>query len=212
MLSNDLLTNLKAYQDFDDEKLIRLFQEGDEKSYEVIYSRYYKRIFLYIKKYYWFGDGEVEDICQDIMLSIYKNIKNFEFRSKFSTYLFSACLNHVRTKLRNNKKRGNTVSLDQSFGYGDGNSELTLSDYLYDEKQDIEQEYIDKELQIILREAVYQLPDENKEVYILREFEKMSFNEIIKITGFSMRKLHYLKENADSFLKTYFSERNINLN
>jgi RNA polymerase sigma factor (sigma-70 family) len=143
------------------------------------------------------------------MLSLYRNLKKFQFKSKLSTYIFAATINNIRTQKKKKLKTSNIMSLDQKMG--DNEDAATFSDYIYDEKADTLNEVINNEVSNLLKDGISKLPDENREVFVLREFEKLGYTEISEITGFSIRKLHYLKESADSFMKDYFVERNIEL-
>ena len=94
-------------QDLDelsDETLIRQFSNGSRISYELLVTRYKKRIFEFIYFQIKQHKHDAEDLTQDVFIELYKKAENFRHESKFSTYIFSVAknivLNYFRAKYR----------------------------------------------------------------------------------------------------------------
>src|SRR5579863_5868427 len=97
---------------FNEEKLIRAGQHGDAQAVEALFSRYHRPLFQTALRV--LGKAEdAEDALQDGMLSAYRNLKRFEGRSQFSTWLTRIVINAALMRRRSAKSRP-AVSLDET--------------------------------------------------------------------------------------------------
>src|SRR3989442_8970670 len=95
-----------------EEKLIRAGQRGDPQAVETLFRRYQRPLFQTALRV--LGNAEdAEDALQDGMLSAYRNLKRFEGRSQFSTWLTRIVINAALMRRRSAKSRP-AVSLDES--------------------------------------------------------------------------------------------------
>ncbi len=89
-------------QDYSDQKLVAKYLKGDEKSLEVLISKYLKPIFGFV--YHYVGDAQsAEDITQEIFLKVWKNLRKFNKKKSFKTWIFTIARNTSFDYLR--KKR-----------------------------------------------------------------------------------------------------------
>jgi RNA polymerase sigma factor (sigma-70 family) len=97
---------------FDEGKLIRAGQKGDSQAVETLFKRYQRPLFQTALRV--LGNAEdAEDALQDGMLSAYRNLKRFEGRSQFSTWLTRIVINAALMRRRSAKARP-AVSLDEA--------------------------------------------------------------------------------------------------
>lgn len=115
---------------------------------------------------------DAEEICQDAFVKIYKSIKDFKGRSKFSTWLYSIVHNTAISKLR--KKSLNTLNIDELNGYEINHIEDTQSQISLLNKKD-QIKYINKALEY--------LDTEDRIIISLYYMEEKRINEISEITG-----------------------------
>ena len=95
---------------FNEEKLIRAGQRGDSQAVETLFRRYQRPLFQTALRV--LGNTEdAEDALQDGLLSAYRNMKRFEGRSQFSTWLTRIVINAALMRRRSAKARP-AVSLD----------------------------------------------------------------------------------------------------
>ena len=95
-----------------EEKLIRAGQRGDPQAVETLFRRYQRPLFQTALRV--LGNAEdAEDALQDGLLSAYRNLKRFEGRSQFSTWLTRIVINAALMKRRSAKARP-AVSLDET--------------------------------------------------------------------------------------------------
>ncbi len=96
----------------DDIEVIKSVQSGDTESFALLVQKYHRQLLNFI--YRLVGDEQVvEDLGQDVFLSIYKSVPNFDVRRgvPFSAWLFITARNRCITELR--KKNRSKVSIDE---------------------------------------------------------------------------------------------------
>lgn len=110
----------------------------------------------------WFRDpSDREDAMQEMMYQLWRSYDRFDGRSKFSTWMYSVCLNTALTYVRKNKKRNERLS---------------------EEHDVIDEEAADEEKIEALRNQIETLSPINKAIMLLY-LEEMSYDEIAEITG-----------------------------
>jgi RNA polymerase sigma-70 factor, ECF subfamily len=98
----------------DDFDIIKRIQNGDFESYSLLVEKYHKRILNFI--YRLVSDERiVEDIGQEVFISIYKSIRNYDLErgTPFSAWLFITARNRCISELRKNRQRS-FVSIDDA--------------------------------------------------------------------------------------------------
>ncbi len=109
-----------------EEKLIRAGQRGDPQAVETLFRRYQRPLFQTALRV--LGNAEdAEDALQDGLLSAYRNLKRFEGRSQFSTWLTRIVINAALMRRRSAKARpaaaaAHGVRAARSAGLLDGRS------------------------------------------------------------------------------------------
>lgn len=89
-------------QNCPDGQLISNYLKGDEQSLEFLIKRYLKRIYNFV--YHYVGNAqETEDITQDVFVKMWKNLKKFDQKQKFSTWLYAVARNTSIDFLRKKK-------------------------------------------------------------------------------------------------------------
>jgi RNA polymerase sigma-70 factor (ECF subfamily) len=108
---------------------------------------------------------------------IYKSIKKFKGQSSFSTWLYRITTNVCLDELRKRKKNINNISIDQEILLENGEVFRQIEDH--ENIPDLQAEK--NELNRIIRNAIYDLSDEHKEVIVLRDIQGFSYNDIANI-------------------------------
>lgn len=75
-----------------DEQLIINYLKGDEKSLEVLIRRYLKPIYSFVYRYVG-SPSDVEDITQEVFIRVWRNLKKFDQKKSFKTWIFSIAKN-----------------------------------------------------------------------------------------------------------------------
>src|SRR6476661_9080329 len=106
-----MATQVAVAVEVSEDKLIRAGQRGDSQAVETLFRRYQRPLFQTALRV--LGNAEdAEDALQDGLLSAYRNLKRFEGRSQFSTWLTRIVINAALMRRRSAKARP-AVSLDE---------------------------------------------------------------------------------------------------
>src|SRR5216683_2990133 len=107
-----MATQVAVATQFNEQKLIRAGQRGDSQAVETLFRRYHRPLFQTALRV--LGNPEdAEDALQDGLLSAYRNLRRFEGRSQFSTWLTRIVINAALMRRRSAKARP-AVSLDET--------------------------------------------------------------------------------------------------
>ncbi len=158
------------YEILSDEELFSLLSESKEVShiaFSILYNRYSKIIYTYIYKFLGKNKFFIQDIYQEAFIRLYKLALTKQFQditmNNFHSYLYQIVKN-LCISYHNNKERQEKMKeeLEQSNHINTSNEEETLE---------------------LVREAVAKLPYNLREIFILSEYEGLSYDTIEKITG-----------------------------
>src|SRR6266403_1405553 len=160
-----------------EEKLIRAGQRGDEQAVEALFRRYHRPLFQTALRV--LGNTEdAEDALQDGLLSAYRNLRRFEGRSQFSTWLTRIVINAALMRRRRAKARP-AVSLDEA----PREEELPASERFADDGPNPEQVFAGTELREMISENLEELSPLLRTAFLLREVEGYSTGEAAKKLG-----------------------------
>jgi len=160
-----------------EEKLIRAGQRGDEQAVEALFRRYHRPLFQTAFRV--LGNTEdAEDALQDGLLSAYRNLKRFEGRSQFSTWLTRIVINAALMRRRSAKARP-AVSLDEA----PREEELPASERFADDGPTPEQVFASTEIREMISENLDELSPLLRTAFVLREVQGYSTGEAAKKLG-----------------------------
>jgi RNA polymerase sigma-70 factor (ECF subfamily) len=159
---------------YTDEKLMSLFQGGDENAYIVLVNRYKDKLINFI--YHYLKDSEsAEDVVQETMIKLYQKKHYYKEIAKFSTWLYTIAKNLANTELRKRKNRKTTFL--SHFSNDDKTYEIPSDDL--EIGQQVQTDVVNE----IIKNAVNQLSEKFKTVIILRDIQEISYEEISEIIG-----------------------------
>ena len=160
-----------------EEKLIRAGQRGDHQAVEALFRRYQRPLFQTALRV--LGNTEdAEDALQDGLLSAYRNLKRFEGRSQFSTWLTRIVINAALMRRRSAKARP-AISLDEP----PREDELPATERFADDGLTPEQVFANTEIREMLSENLDQLSPLLRTAFVLREVQGYSTGEAAKKLG-----------------------------
>ena len=160
-----------------EEKLIRAGQRGDHQAVETLFRRYQRPLFQTALRV--LGNTEdAEDALQDGLLSAYRNLKRFEGRSQFSTWLTRIVINAALMRRRSAKARP-AISLDEP----PREDELPATERFADDGLTPEQVFANAEIREMLSENLDQLSPLLRTAFVLREVQGYSTGEAAKKLG-----------------------------
>jgi len=161
-----------------DYELILKFIEGEQSCFEQLIIRHKNKVFAYISLYIR-DKALAEDIFQDTFLKVIQSVKAGKYydNGKFLSWVMRIAHNLIIDHFRRIKQM-NTVSND--------NYESDLFNSKRFAEDNIEDDLIKRQIQKDVRKMINHLPDDQREVVILRHYAGLSFKEIADITGVSI--------------------------
>ena len=160
-----------------DEELIQLFLDGERSRFRELVGRYDQRLLNFI--YRLIGDRErSEDLVQETFIRVYKHLKRFDPDKKFSTWVYTIASNLAKNELRNRTR--NPIILFQQIvkDWEDDHKPLEFIDHAT-RPDDL---YMKRHLKELVEKAIERLPAHHRVVFVLRETEGKSYEEIADIT------------------------------
>jgi len=146
--------------------LILKAQKGDQKAFGKLVGLWYKRIYNFCLKY--FGDHDLAmEATQKTFIAVYKNIKRLKDSQRFRYWIYKIALNQCRAEDRNRKQKS-----WYSIFHNKEASEVV------DEFHNPEQEYQKMEKEEIICDMLMSLPEDQRVLVIMKEYEGMKFREI----------------------------------
>lgn len=170
-----------------DEEIIIEIKNGNIEAYSEIVRRYNQRLYR-IAVSYGVTDDDAEEVIQLAYISAYEKLSQFRGEAKFSTWLIRILINECLMLKRQQKR---IVKIEES-------DDVTFSG---DNHQNPEENYMNIERKEMLEEAVKRLPEKYRTVFIFKEIEGMSIEEISDSLGISKVNVKVRLHRAKSMLK-----------
>jgi RNA polymerase sigma-70 factor (ECF subfamily) len=167
MASATLLEQARK-EDWSDEQIVARVLEGETALYELLMRRHNQRLYR-VARAILRDDAEAEDVMQDAYVRAYQNLSSFEGRAKFSTWLSRIAVNEAISRSR---KRVRFQSFDAPAGSEGDPMNLIASTSSTPERQ-----AYDRELSVVIEQAVSTLTEDYRLVFMLRDVEGMSTEE-----------------------------------
>jgi RNA polymerase sigma-70 factor, ECF subfamily len=168
-------------RDESDEALMIRYQQGDVRAFEILLTRHRKPVFNFILRYV--GLREVaEDLLQETFLRVIKGVEHYERKAKFTTWLYTIARNLCVDQSRRQKHR-NAQSLDAPAFRGEAENSGTLLDVTAGTEMAADRKAVNQQLQLKLHDAIASLSEEQREVFLMREFLDMPFKQIADVVG-----------------------------
>jgi len=175
----------------DDFSLIKRFIDGDESTFKTLVQRHKEKvrniIYLTISR-----TESVDDIAQEVFITVYKNLKHFRFESQFTTWLYRITVNKCKDHLRKMKIRGIFVPVKENEepGYNHINDNIDVSE--------------------IVRKSINKLPEKLRTPLLLKDIEGFSYQEIADTVqcevGTVKSRIFRAREGLRNMLKPYEKE------
>ncbi len=149
------------------DELIEACLRGDQRAWDLIVTRYRRRVFNIAYKFVGKHD-EAEDLTQEIFLKIYKALATFDRRANFQTWLTSVgrnlCIDHYRSVRQEREKVDRNVDAADLSPVAGGPDALSRLHRL-DRRR-------------LLRRGLLALPDNLRQAVLLRDIQELSYQEI----------------------------------
>jgi len=164
-----------------DEELMARYRDGSVRAFEVLLERHRQPVFNFL--YRFLHDRTLaEDLLQEVFLRLVRNANDYEPKAKFTTWLYTIARNLAIDQTRRARHQ-RLVSLDQPRPGRDGEEGGSLLTVLAAPGGRGDDRCGDQELARDLYRALEELPEEQREVFLLREHQGLPFQEIAEVVG-----------------------------
>ncbi len=177
--------------DTPDSELVLLFKEGDNKHYafNLIIKKYQERLYWHVRRMVVDHD-DANDIMQNVFIKVWNHLAGFREESQLYTWLYRIASNESMTFLRQKKTRFMLPIVDV---------EHELSNKLSDDEM-YDGDYIQQKLQ----QAILTLPARQREVFNLKYYENMKYEDMAEMLGLTMGALkasyHHAVKKIEKFI------------
>ena len=156
----------------DDFDLVKDFLSGNEQSFNLLARKFQERIYWHARRM--LGDhDDADEIVQQVLIVMYKKLNTFNFSSALFTWIYKITITRSLNLIKKNKlKKMLSLSSDEKiehYGYQNiiGNIEA---------KESFER----------MEKLLMKLPVKQREVFVMRNYDELSYDEIAEITGKSV--------------------------
>lgn len=175
------------------ETIVAQAQSGDKEAFGLIFEQHHRFIYKFI--YAMLGDHSLaEELTQETFLGAYKNLGMLRHEAALKTWLCSIAKNKVYKSFRSSKKEGKQ-----------SDDELESLDILDSKNPSPVEQFLNKELNGLIGEALKKLDEDKRLVFILKEIQQLSYIEIAEITGDAIPKLKTDLFRAKAKMRTMLS-------
>ncbi|NLT51102.1 MAG: sigma-70 family RNA polymerase sigma factor [Ignavibacteria bacterium] len=179
----------------EDFELIKSFIEGNDRVFAKLVNKHKDKVRNLV--FLTLGDSEyVDDISQDVFISVYRKLGEFRFESKFTTWLYRITVNKCRDYLRKKRVRSIFVPIKET--------DKEPCTRFRPESIDLPQ---------LVRKAIDKLPEKLRTPLIMRDIDGLSYKEIANAMGVEVgtikSRIFRARENLKIILEPFQREMNL---
>jgi RNA polymerase sigma-70 factor (ECF subfamily) len=150
-----------------DLELVRLFQCGDDSSFNQLVLRYQEKVYWVARRFVNDHDS-ADDVTQEVFCKAFESLKEFRGESSVFTWLYRITVNIALNTIRRNRAR-EFFRIDDLFDTEDTN--VQAPDEAVERQED----------RALIEQAIARLPNKQRSVFVLRYYEELPYEEIAKI-------------------------------
>lgn len=170
-----MLKRAKEVSKLNDKKLVARILSGEESLFAELVRRHQMRVYQIAYGLVGTHD-DADDLAQLTFLKVYRSLHRFQGNSQFTTWLYRICTNCCYDWMKTNKR---WVQKTDDTWWAD----LSANDILFAREVTSDQHVINGEMRDMLDEALGNLSPEFRTVFVLREINGLSYEEIADIVA-----------------------------
>lgn len=184
--------------------LVRLSQKGDSRAFGELVAIHDANV-MNLALSLLSSKEDAADVYQEIFIKVFKALKNYRFESELSTWLYRITVN---TCLSYRKSRGRVRSMIPKSIESDPQPVINRPD---DAQYEADSSLLDVEMSDLIKDAIEELPPQQKAVVILRHYQDKKIREIADIMelnegtvkGYLFRAMRTLKDKLEPYYSNY---------
>jgi RNA polymerase sigma-70 factor (ECF subfamily) len=181
-----------------DRELLEAVLKGDGTAYRGLVEKYQTRVYGMV-----FGmlrnAEDARDVTQEAFVKAYRSIETFRLESSFYTWIYRIAMN-LAIDFTRKRKRRETSGFDESIAVRGADGEIAEAHHEDGPSRQLER----KRLFARIMDAMQELPEDQREVILLRELEGLQYKEIADIMGIPegtvMSRLFYARKKLQKLL------------
>ncbi|MCY1019814.1 RNA polymerase sigma factor [Pyxidicoccus sp. MSG2] len=167
----------------EDRQLLERAQDGDVSAFEALVDAHRDKVYglaLRMTR----SEADAAEITQDTFLSAYQHLKDFRGDAAFGSWVHRIAANHALMRLRHRRV---AQAAEQELQGPEFTERGSLAEYpISDWSRDAEEKALDAELGTAIQQATEQLPQGYREVFLLKDVDGLSYEQIAEVTGDSI--------------------------
>jgi RNA polymerase sigma-70 factor (ECF subfamily) len=165
------------FEGMTDSDVVAAHLADDARAFEELVQRYQRRLLNFV--YRTIGDRErAEDLIQEVFIRVHRHLHRFDQSKKFSTWIYTIASNLAKNELRNRSR--NPLVLFQTIKK---NWEADHRPIEFEDSRNRPDDlYRKRHLRELVEWAVNRLPEHHRVVFVLRELEGKTYEEIAQVT------------------------------
>jgi len=183
-----------------DEDLVAFYLKGDPEAFPILYQKYQHGLFLLVRSFFPVRE-RAEEVFQEVFMKLVERMQSFDSSGSFKSWLYTLCRNHCIDRIRHQKRRPEQPESD----WRSDEEAPTPLDRARDTSVAADTEAYDRELAAHLDKALINLPQEQRETFLLKERGGLTFEEIAQASGVSVNtvksRMRYALETLRRILK-----------
>ncbi len=164
-----------------DEALLARYRRGDAAAFRALVRKHQRPLYNFALRQV-HTPSTAEDIVQEVFVRVVQNVATFKEEARFTTWAYTIarnlCIDHLRKRVHRRH-----ASLDAPQSEGEGGDGPTLGDKVAGTTAGADRVAIGKQLQTHIAAAVEKLPDDQREVFLMRQLGELPFKDIAEIIG-----------------------------
>jgi RNA polymerase sigma-70 factor, ECF subfamily len=176
-----------------DEELMLGYRDGDAAAFDALYRRYERPLFDFIHRLVP-NSADTESLFQETFLRLVRAKDGYRATAQFKTWLFQIAVNLCRDRARRMKHRSHLSLSTPLSAAGAGHSEVR--DLVADPSLPVDRSIEVSELEAVVKGAVGSLPEDERLVVVLKEYQGMTYPEIAGVMDRPVGTLKFLHHRA----------------
>ncbi len=167
-----------SLRELGDSDVVAAYLGGRAQAFQELVERYQKRLLNFV--YRSIGDRErAEDLVQEVFIRVHRHLHRFDQSRKFSTWIYTIASNLAKNELRNRSRNPLVLFQAMKKSWEADHRPLQFEDP-HHRPDDL---YRQRQLRELVEWAITQLPEHHREVFVLRELEGRSYEDIAEIAN-----------------------------
>ncbi len=167
----------------EERKLVAALKRGDERAFARLVRTYQTSVFNLVFRMMGHRREDALDVSQEVFVTVFRAIEGFRGDARLSTWIYRIAVNHCRNRIKYlaRRHRDRHASLEEAHEPRATGGEAFASTV---PRPDAQVEGLKAEE--FLQRAIAALPDDQREVLVLRDIQGMTYEQIVEVTGLNV--------------------------